>query len=123
MSDVTPPATGVWWDTAATLAAVFAVLRLTDGDVDQARIEALIPAAAGNIDAKLDGEVAVSGPPPPPWAQAALELETVAMYRAQGNDIDPSVVLGGFPTRRDALVGGPAVAALVGPHKTRYGVA
>lgn len=123
MSDVTPPATAVWYDPAATLAAVFAILRLTDGDVDQARIEALIPAAAGNIDAHLDGEVAVSGPPPPPWAQTALELETVALYRAQGNDVDPSVVLGGFPARRDALVGGPAVTALTGPHKARWGVA
>jgi hypothetical protein len=123
MSDVAPPATAVWYDTAATVAAVFTILRLTDGDVDQARIEALVPAAAGNIDHKLDGTVPVVGPPPPAWAQTALELETVALYRAQGNDIDVSVPLGGFPPPRDALAGGSAVTALVGPHRARWGVA
>ena len=56
MTDVAPPATRYWYDPAATLAAVFTMLRLSDGDVDQARIEALIPAAAGNIDAKVDGD-------------------------------------------------------------------
>jgi hypothetical protein len=122
MTDVAPPSTAVWYDPAAVVTAVLAVLRLSDGDVDQARIEALVPAAAGNIDAKLDGTVAVTGPPPPPWAQTALEMETVALYRAQGNDITAYAALGGAQPVRDALVGGPAVQSLLAPHKARWGV-
>jgi hypothetical protein len=64
------------------------------------------------LDAVLDG------PPPPAWAQTALELETLALYRAQGGT-DPFATV---PTVRDALVGGPAVAALVGAHKARWGI-
>jgi hypothetical protein len=121
-SDVPPPATSVWYDPASTLEAGLAMLRLEGGDVDADRISALIPAAAGNIDAKLDGYVAVSGPPAPSWAQTALEMETVAIYRAQGNDIVPYASLGGAAPYRDALVGGPAVSSLVAPHKARWGI-
>jgi hypothetical protein len=125
MTHVEPPATSDWYDLAVTVAAVFKVLRLSDGDVDQSRIEALVPTAATNIEAKVDATVAVApdvpvldGPPPPAWAQTALELETLALYRAQGGT-DPFATV---PTVRDALVGGPAVAALVGAHKARWGI-
>jgi hypothetical protein len=121
MTDVLPPATALWWDTTATVAAVFNILRLSDGDVDQARIESLIPSAAGAIDAYLDGVVAIVGPPPPAWAQTALEMETVARYRDQSAG-DPGDAFGA-QRPRDALAGGEAVASLLRPHRARYGVA
>jgi hypothetical protein len=122
MTDIAPPATGVWYDPAATLAAVNTILRLSGGDIDEDRLAALVPVAAGNIDAKLDGTVAVTGPPAPPWTQTALELEVVALYRNQNVDVDPWMAMGGARPSRDALVGGQTVAALVGPHKARWGV-
>ena len=100
-----PPASAVWYDLAATVDAVLAVLRLTQGDVEELRIAALVPAAAGDIDAKLDAETA-----------------TVALYHAQSGGADPYIALGGAQPVGDALVGGPAVAALTAPHKTRWGL-
>jgi hypothetical protein len=123
MTDITPPASADWYDLTATVDAVLAVLRLSEGDIDEARIAALVPVAAGNIDAKVDRDTPLEGPPPSPWAQTALELETVALYRAQTADIDPYVALGGAQRSRDVLVGGPAVSSLLRPYKARWGVA
>lgn len=83
MSDVdlhpSPPAQGVWWDPAATLAAVLAQLRLTGTDIDENRLEALIPAAGRHINDYLDREADIS-PPALPTLQAALERVTIALY-------------------------------------------
>jgi hypothetical protein len=81
VSDVDPPATAVWYDLDATTAEVLAILRLTEQDVDTARIVELVPAAATLIDEYLDGTEAVSGPPPAPKLQTALNKVTEDLYR------------------------------------------
>jgi hypothetical protein len=121
MTDIAPPATAVWYDAAVTTGNVLAVLRLSDGDVDQARLEALIPAAAESIDAYLDGDTAVTGPPPPASVQAALEAEVVARYRSTG--ADPYIALGVTYMARGSLYGGEPVTTLLRPSRGRRGVA
>ena len=113
MTDVAPPATGSGGTTTITVAAVFAVLRLSDGDVDQARIEAWCRRRRQHRrqgrtpTARSPSTSCSTRPPPPAWAQTAARVEVLALYRAQGGGIDPSVALSGFPAARDALVGGP----------------
>jgi hypothetical protein len=97
-----PPDYSPWWDEPATVAAVMAQLRLSTGDVDEARIAALVPAAGAMINAHLDRWDATP-PQPLEIAQTALEQVTIELYR-----------------RKDAGAANPAdysLAAVV----TRYG--
>ena len=124
VTDVAPPATGVWYDPAATLAAVLAILRLEQADVDETRLAALIPAAAFLIDDHLDRTVAILGPPPAPGVQAALEQVTVVMYRtkdvgATGSSWLPADVAERF-AQSDPITD---VLGQLLPFKQRFGVA
>ena len=115
MSDVAPPATGVWYDLSATVAAVLATLRLQGGDIDTARIESIIPAAARSIDDELDRETVLDGPPPDPLIQYELERRTINLYRA---DI-PITAINTFQSWLPES-GSPHILAA---HKQRWGVA
>ena len=94
MSEIaSPPATGPWYDLDATTSAVLAILRLQGGDVDTARIRAIIPAAANRIDVYADRATVFDGPPPAAHIQSALEQLTVQRYQRNM----PAAVLGTFP--------------------------
>ena len=122
--DVYPPATAVWYDPAATLDAVRRQLRLSTPDIDDARLAALIPAAAYLIDDYVDGEFPLDGPPPAPLIQSALEQVTIVLYRtkdvgAVGSSWLPSDVAGRY-AQSDPIVD---VLGQVLPFKRRWGVA
>lgn len=68
----------VWWDPAATLAAVLWQLRLGGGDIDAERIADCIPPAGRAITAYIDPSVPLPGPPTS--LQSALEAVTIAIY-------------------------------------------
>jgi hypothetical protein len=81
---VAPPLQDTWWVPADVLADVLATLRLSSGDVDESRLEALIPAAAAMINAYLDRP---TGDGLAPWEEAiavpALEQVTIELYRTK----------------------------------------
>jgi len=84
MSDIaTPPATGTWFDVDVTASAVFQILRLQGGDIDENRIRAIIPGAANRIDVYCDRAIVLDGPPPAPHIQHALEQLTLLRYLPQ----------------------------------------
>lgn len=81
----------VWWNPTITLANVLARLRLTETDIDQARLTALIPMAGYQINDYLDRTVT------PTTAQAAslqdaLESLTVALYLPPVQNLDGTYV-------------------------------
>ena len=115
MSDVAPPATGVWYDLSATVAAVLATLRLQGGDVDTARIQAIVPAAARSIDNELDRTVVLDGPPPDPLIQYELERRTINLYQAN----IPIAAIGAVPSWLPESGSSNIIAA----HRERRGVA
>ena len=80
MTDVAPPATDEWWDTVLTKAAVLHQLRLREGDVDEDRVEALIPVAGQLINVYLDRPAVSPGWPVPVQLQPAIEKETIRLY-------------------------------------------
>ncbi|HKE75225.1 MAG TPA: hypothetical protein VKB57_16505 [Acidimicrobiales bacterium] len=71
-----------WYDLEATLQAVLATLRLTQGDIDTDHLAECIPAAARAIDQHVDrfADDPMPGPPPPAAVQIALEAATIALY-------------------------------------------
>ncbi len=77
---ITPPDQTVWWDTTATLASVLSTLRLQGGDIDEQRLEALIPAAGGMINDYRDA-VEPLDVPAPATLQAVLERLVIDLYR------------------------------------------
>jgi hypothetical protein len=120
MSDVgvAPPATGIWYDTAATVAAVQAVLRLQSGDVDEDRLTALVPVAAGIIDDYIDGTVALTGPPALPQVQHALERTVIDLYVA-GTPATAAAVVSWLP---EGVVRN-LLDPIIGTKRARHGVA
>ena len=54
----------VWYDEAQTVAAVLAILRLEEGDVDEGRLTALVPRAAKRLEVYADRVDPFPGPPP-----------------------------------------------------------
>ena len=72
MTDVAPPATDEWWDTVLTKAAVLHQLRLREGDVDEDRVEALIPVAGQLINVYLDRPAVSPGWPVPAHVAAGI---------------------------------------------------
>ena len=80
MTDIAPPATDEWWDPVSTKAAVLHQLRLREGDVDEDRVEALIPVAGHLINVYLD-RPADSSWPVAATLQPALEQVTIELYR------------------------------------------
>lgn len=112
MSDVAPPATGVWYDLDETTSQVLAILRLTEQDVDLERIRDCVPAAALRIEQYVDAaEDPVAGPPPSQQLQQALNKATIDLYVRPGPSIDGSV---------DVLA---PIRSELGPSKQRWGVA
>ena len=95
---ISPPATGAWYDLAATVDNVLAILRLTDQDVDRARVEAAVPAAAALIDQYVDRPVVLDGPPPSPPLQQALEQAAIDLYRRP-----PATGFGSYPKLLDPV--------------------
>lgn len=94
-----------------TLSNVLARLRLTETDIDQARIEALIPVAGYQINDRLDRTVT------PTASQAsslqdALESLTIALYLPPVQNLDGSYV---NPVHM--------VAGQLTPSRQRWGVA
>lgn len=80
MTDVvTPPDVTEWWDVADIAAAVRDILRLTDSDVDAARIAELVPAAGRRLNTFWDRTTPVD--PADPMARRDLIDLTVAYYR------------------------------------------
>ena len=77
-----PPATGVWYDLDATVAAVLAILRLQGGDVDTTRIRGDHPRCRP-AHRRLPSTVStvIDGPPPAADYQYALEQLTVQRYQ------------------------------------------
>lgn len=117
MTDIaSPPATGVWYDLDATTSAVLAILRLQGGDVDTARIRAIIPGAALRIDVYVDRVVVIDGPPPEADYQYALEQLTVQRYQRAM----PVAVLGTFPVIDDET---HLLDTIIAGRRERWGVA
>jgi hypothetical protein len=119
MSDVgvLPPATGIWYDVDDTLAAVLHILRLQGGDIDADYIRNLIPAAGMAIDAYVDSETVVVGPPPAGDYQYAIEQYTIDLYRA---DVPPAV---GQYMPPDGSYLRSRLKSLIGHRRARQGVA
>ena len=119
MTDIAPPATALWYDLPATVTAVLAMLRLIDGDVDQGRIASWSrpPRAASTRPwtGRRHHRAAAAG-----MGADRVEPETIALYRAQSGS-DPSAARA-HRAVRDSLVGGEPVAALLRPHRARWGV-
>ena len=116
---VTPPDQTVWWDVPATVADALAVLRLTEGDVDAARITELVPVTGWRINERLDRTGPPPTPPPDTWQQA-LVYGVCALYRAKDStrvDLDTGFGPGDVPV--DPLAG---VWPLLQGSRQRFGV-
>lgn len=87
----TPPLQDVWWDLAATKAAVLAKLRLLGTDIDAPRIEALVPVAGRLINRRLDRTVA-STAEEIAVNKVALEDLVIALYTPRPRNPDGSFV-------------------------------
>jgi hypothetical protein len=111
LSDVPAPATGVWYDIDVTVGSVLAALRLTISDIDEPRVRALVPSAAGLIDGFLDREVVLEGPPPHPTVQAVLEELVIVLYHG-------TLPVPGFPESIDVV---SALLLRLLPFKQRWG--
>jgi hypothetical protein len=91
----------VWYDLEETVAAVLAILRLAGGDIDEPRIEALVPTAADAIEKRCDRVDPMPSTSAEPMLQEALQLVTLEMYRqpasvAQLVGLSTSVATGVF---------------------------
>jgi hypothetical protein len=119
-----PPDYTPWWDETATVDAVLAQLRLSSGDVDEARIAALVPAAGAAINAYLDRWEPVQ-PAPSHVAQAALEQVTIELYRRKdaGAANPGDFSLAAVVTRYGSTDPLGEVRAQLAPYKRRWGVA
>lgn len=118
-----PPASAVWYDLTTVVTAVLAQLRLNDTDVDATLLATLVPAAANLIDAYVDRETPLPGPPPPPVLQHVLEQVTVELYR--NKDVPPVSVDGMMagvwrPGMADPLA---MARSALGAYKQRQGLA
>jgi hypothetical protein len=84
MSDVgvTPPASGVWYDVDDTTNAVLHILRLQGGDIDAERIRALVPVVGIEVEAYVDSDTVLDGPPPAADLQYVVEQGVIVLYRA-----------------------------------------
>lgn len=113
MTDIAPPATGAWYDIQVTVEQVLAILRLTEQDVDVARIDASVPAAAIHLEQYVDGIDVIEGPPPSAALQQALNVVTIALYQRK----DPAVFVTAPPEILDP------VRSEIRHAKQRWGVA
>lgn len=122
---VPPPAHGYWYDLNATVSAVMARLRLMNTDVDQPRIVQLVPVAAMMVDNELDRVnplTYVSAAPP-----VSAAWSTVSAWDGPTPTIIEALISltvdlynGVVPIDGDNL---GVADALLGPHKSRFGIA
>jgi hypothetical protein len=113
---VAPPDATVWWDVDDIAAAARQILRLTDTDVDAARIEDLVPAQGQRLNAYLDRTVPADQADPT-LRQALVDM-TVAAYKAAA-PASPDLAFGvGYPPA-DPLT---QVRGQVAAGKQRWGV-
>jgi hypothetical protein len=120
---VTAPDYTPWWDDTVTVANVLAQLRLTESDVDAARIAELVPAAGAAINAFLDRPDATP-PAPLELLQAALEQVTVELYRRKdaGTGDATDLSLAAVVSRYGATDPLGEVRAQLQPYKRRFGL-
>ena len=71
----------MWYDLDETVAAVLAILRLAGGDIDEPRIQSLVPAAARQIEKRYPRNDPWPDTTDEPDLQEALQLVTLEMYR------------------------------------------
>ena len=118
MTDVAAPDVTEWWDVADITGAARHVLRLTDGDVDAARLEELVPACGQRINAYLDRVAADPADVTDPVLRQALVDMTVADYRAAA-PTSPDLAFGvGYPPA-DPLT---QVRGQLAARKERFGI-
>lgn len=86
-----------WWDAPTILASVLAKLRLTNTDIDVARITALVPAAGYQINRRLDRTVALDAAQVVANTPALVDL-VIAMYLPPVRSLD-----GGFVRPLDTI--------------------
>lgn len=124
--DVPPAAQGYWYDLPWTVNAVLARLRLMNTDIDQPRIVQLVPVAAGMVNNELDRvnpltNISVSAAPPvtAAWSTvSAWDGPTPAIIEAL-IQLTVDLYIGVVPIDGDL----GAAGALLGPHKSRFGIA
>ena len=108
-SSVAPPGTAVWYDLAATTDDALALLRLTEADVDAARIATLVPVEARSMDIEFDRLEAIVGPPPPPEVQEELVQRVAEAYQMK-------------PPNQSGFTAPPVRNRAYRAHKQRWGV-
>lgn len=121
---VTAPDVTVWWDATATTAAALAMLRLTDGDVDAARVAADVDPAGQTINQRLDRDPAdaYTAATAPVQLQKAIVLVVVNMYRGKDQpaaSIDGMILGTVPPSTVDPLAG---ARHLIDPFRARRGM-
>lgn len=133
---VPPPAQGDWYVLADVVADVLARLRLFAGDVDETRIQALVPVAAMHINDELDREFAMTPAGTvdttdvdedldvtelletnvTPTILEALSRLTIELYRRGRADAAGNVLV-------EVGAAIDAVVDDIAPHKSRWGLA
>ncbi|HET9665680.1 MAG TPA: hypothetical protein VFP09_02945 [Desertimonas sp.] len=120
MSDVVvPPDASEWWDVPSTTGDALAILRLTDVDVDAARIAALVPVAGQLINQFLDqpSPGAVIADP----VVQALTYAVVELYRQKDSPPSTADDFGLSPGHVPADPLQP-VRAMLAPYRRRWGL-
>jgi hypothetical protein len=121
---VTAPDVTVWWDATAVTAAALAMLRLTDGDVDAARVAGDVDPAGQTINQRLDRDPvdAYTAATAPVQLQKAIVLVVVNMYRGKdqpASSIDGMILGTVPPSYVDPLAG---ARHLIDPFRARRGM-
>lgn len=120
MTDIAPPDTTVWWDVDEITAAALAVLRLTETDVDAARIRALVPDGGQRLNQFLDQSAAPSSPVPETWTNELVAV-VVRLYRQEGS---PPASADDFGLSPGYVPSDPMQQsrAALAPYRRRFGV-
>ena len=111
----------MWFDLDETVAAVLAILRLAGGDIDEPRLQALVPTAADAIEKRSDRIDPMPTTADEPMLQEALQIVTLEMYRqpattAQLVGLNAAVAEGAFDPISPA-------ASLIQPFHQNWAVA
>jgi hypothetical protein len=117
MTDVAPPATGVWYDDDEVTDAALHRLRLQGGDIDAELIRGLVPVAGIAIEAYVDSETVIDGPPPAADYQYAIIHAVIWLYQAEMPSTDP------YATTSTATLLRPLFDSVIPHRRARAGVA
>ena len=120
MTGIAPPDTTVWWDVDEITAAALDVLRLTEADVDAARIRTLVPDGGQRINQFLDQTAPPPSPPPETWINELVAV-VVRLYRAEGS---PPAAADDFGLSAGYVPSDPLQQsrAALHPYRRRFGV-